>query len=703
MKKIVLVSILSLYFINSNAQSRPERPGDEKSKDTISQNKNLKKLETDSETAKYTDYKIISANNDTTVIDTTLTLKKDFKLNYLRKDNFELLPFHNQGQTFNKLGYSFENNSIFPTIGVNAKQFNYYKVEDIKYYYVPTATSELTYRNGLEQGQFLNSLFTFNTSKQLNFSIEYKGLRSLGKYLNALSSHGNFRSTFSYHSKNNRYFLKGHFSSYDLMNQENGGLTDTSVTNFESGNSNYIERARLDVNYTDAESMLEGKRYYINQAYTLYSKKTNIKIHNDSIAKLLKNYNGLLKKIDVLKRDTLSESNVKILDSLTLLAVSKKIDSSQFKSVDKSLLYDLSLGNTIMYETEHYRFTQTDASDAIGDAYESSIADHTSFQKFNTQVYAQLDASYLGSLKAKLNYFNYNYHYNSILFFDDSTIGSSLKGYAIAFGAEWSKKIDNVYFDADASTIIAGDITGTTLKASVAFKKANLFSFKGFAEFTSKTPNFNTLLYQSDYEDYNWQNDFSNEEIKNIGAEFTSEKWGTLNGSYNSVINYTYFDENSSPTQAGEVLNYFKLKASKDFSFGKFTLDNTLMLQKVVDGESYFKVPSVVTRNSFYYSDYVFQGKPLYLQTGITFKYFTKFNAGSFDPLINEFVLQNDTEIGNYPIFDFFVNAQIRRTRMFFKVENFTASLTGRNYFAAPNYPYRDLTVRFGLVWNFFN
>jgi hypothetical protein len=127
------------------------------------------------------------------------------------------------------------------------------------------------------------------------------------------------------------------------------------------------------------------------------------------------------------------------------------------------------------------------------------------------------------------------------------------------------------------------------------------------------------------------------------------------------------------------------------------------MLQKVVDGESYFKVPSLVTRNSFYYSDYVFKGKPLYLQTGITFKYFTKFNAGSFDPLINEFTLQNDTEIGNYPIFDFFVNAQIRRTRLFFKVENFTASFTGRNYFAAPNYPYRDLTIRFGLVWNFFN
>ncbi|HBK84363.1 MAG TPA: hypothetical protein DDZ41_12365, partial [Flavobacterium sp.] len=26
----------------------------------------------------------------------------------------------------------------------------------------------------------------------------------------------------------------------------------------------------------------------------------------------------------------------------------------------------------------------------------------------------------------------------------------------------------------------------------------------------------------------------------------------------------------------------------------------------------------------------------------------------------------------------------------------------GYNYYTAPNYPYRDFMVRFGLVWNFF-
>jgi len=172
--------------------------------------------------------------------------------------------------------------------------------------------------------------------------------------------------------------------------------------------------------------------------------------------------------------------------------------------------------------------------------------------------------------------------------------------------------------------------------------------------------------------------------------------------SYNSVNNYTYFDENSKPVQTSNTLNYFRAKAVKSFHFKKFTLTNTVLYQKAMDGSDFFRIPEVITRNTLYFSSYVFKGKPMYLQTGVTFKYFTSFKANAFNPLLNEFVLQNSSEIGNYPLLDFFMNAQIKRTRLFLKVENFSASFTGRNYYSAPNYPYRDLTVRFGLVWNFF-
>ena len=98
----------------------------------------------------------------------------------------------------------------------------------------------------------------------------------------------------------------------------------------------------------------------------------------------------------------------------------------------------------------------------------------------------------------------------------------------------------------------------------------------------------------------------------------------------------------------------------------------------------------------------MFKGKPLYLQTGVTFRYFSKYKMNAYNPLISEFTLQNTYEIGDFPLFDFFVNLQISRLRMFFKLENFSASFTGRNYYSAPTHPYRDLTFRLGVVWNFF-
>ena len=140
----------------------------------------------------------------------------------------------------------------------------------------------------------------------------------------------------------------------------------------------------------------------------------------------------------------------------------------------------------------------------------------------------------------------------------------------------------------------------------------------------------------------------------------------------------------------------------KAIKYKKITLDNTLLYQKVLSGNEVFHVPELVTENSLFFTDYVFKGDPLFLQTGFTFKYFTNYQANAFNPLLNEFVLQDTKEIGNYPMLDFFVNGQIRRTRLYFKAENITSLFLGHTYFSTPNQPYRDFKIRFGVVWNFF-
>ena len=93
----------------------------------------------------------------------------------------------------------------------------------------------------------------------------------------------------------------------------------------------------------------------------------------------------------------------------------------------------------------------------------------------------------------------------------------------------------------------------------------------------------------------------------------------------------------------------------------------------------------------------------MFLQTGVTLKYFTSYNMNAYNHLLGEFYILNREEFGGFPMLDFFINAKVRQTRIYLKAEHFNSSFSEPNFYAAPNYPYRDFVIRFGLVWNFFS
>lgn len=596
---------------------------------------------------KYTDYKIISIKNDTTIVDTTLTIKKEYKFNFRRKDNFELLEFHNQGQTFTTLAYDFSNTSLSPDIGYRAKQFLYMNIEDVKYYQVPTPTSEILYRTGIQQGQVLDAFFTLNFSKRLNASIAYKGLRSTGRYRQSLASSGNFRTTLSYSTPQDQYRLRMHITFQDAIHEESGGIID--VENFEGDDENFNDRGIIDTNLdgTDAETTLKGTRFYVDHNYKLFSSK----------------------------------------------------DSTNQKDFS-----NLKAGHIFSTERKIFNFEQSSAATTyFGEAFNTGRIDETSVNlTTNNQAYLEFNSKYiLGRFKAKANYTSLQHGYDSIYNPNIDLNKTKLTGNAVSVGAEWKGNIGNFQVDADATlTPGQGYLAGNHLKAQALYKQDSLFTLKGSLLINSKAPNFNFLIFRSTYDNYNWDNSFDNINTRDLGFKLNS-KWGNAAVNFTNIENYTYFDTNSQPQQYGGSLVYLKLKVEKEFKVGKFALNNTIMYQNVSSGNEVFRVPDFITRNTFYYSDHWFKGNPLQVQIGATLKYFSKYKANAYDPLLGEFNLQDDTEIG-YPTFDVFFNARVRRTRIFFKVDNVTSGFTAKNYYSAPNYPYRDFVIRFGLVWNWF-
>ena len=598
----------------------------------------------------YEDYKVIDFKLDTTYIDTTLNMGKYYAFNLERKDHFGLMPFHNVGQSYNTLAYSFSKEQLYPKIGARAKHFNFYEVEDIKYYSVPTPSTELMWTTVMEQGQVLDAMFTFNLSRQFNASVSFKGLRSLGKYRHSLSDHGAARITMSYHTKNKKYFVRAHLVAQDLENQENGGLTEESLGDFESGDPNFNDRARMETNFTDATSILRGNRYYFDHFYVLWNKSDTI----------------------------------------------------------KTIPSDLKLGHKFNFERKHYEFEQASSNSMFGPAFTSDIDDDAKLSKLYNEAFLSLNSPItLGEVRFKVNNYFYNYSYKSIVINDNGVIDSKLDGNSIAVGGEWHTQFKKFNLDVDASQIVSGDLKGHSYAAMASLKIDSLFTLSAKAFSNSRTPNFNFLLNQSDYKSYNWQNNFDNEQTNGFDFVFDSKKWIFASVHLANIDNYAYFDLDEAsgqakPVQATETVNYFKVMLSKEIRFGKFALDNQFIYQKVTSGEEVLRVPDFVTRNTFYYANYIFKGKPMYIETGITLNYFSKYLMNAYNPVISEFYLQNEEEFGGFPLLDFFVNFKVKTMRVYFKLEHFNSAFSQNNYYAAPTYPYRDFIVRFGLVWNFF-
>ncbi len=658
MKKLLLTVFLLAIVTSLQAQIKPVVKKDEKVKqktktidgvelgersDKSTSNKNIK-----NEDVKISDYKIISHENDTTYVDTTLTIQKEYKYNYLRKDYFELLPFNNTGQTFNTLSYNFENTRLMPHFGFSAKHFNYHEIEDVNYYYVPTPLTELMFKTVFEQGQLLDAFFTTNVSKQLNLSIAYKGLRTLGKYQHILTSSGNFRFTTNYKTKNNRYRARAHIYMQDILNEENGGITDEDIINFESGAEDFLDRKIFDPNFEDAQSDLRGKRFYLEHSYDLIKKKDSIS-HNT-----------------------------------------------------------LSIGNVISFEDKYYHFTQDNQSDLFGESFRNSnLSDRVTLEDFFVQASARYSNNAIGDISFNVDYNNYNYGYDAISILNGQTIANRLKGNVISVGGSYKKEFNKFKIDGKIGVNISGDFDGNFLLANAEYNLNEDISLKASLNSNSRSPNYNYLLYQSDYTNFNWQNNFDNIETQQLAFHITSDKWVNISFDYTTINNYTYFQQSASdkvvitPIQSDQIINYFRVKASKDVKYKKFTLNNTVMYQNVVDGEGVLNVPQLITRNTLYYSDHFFK-KALYLQTGIIFQYFSEYNMNAYNSLIGEFQVQNQVELGGFPRLDFFVNAKVQQTRIFLKAEHFNSAFTGYDFYSAPNYPYRDFVIRFGLVWNFF-
>ena len=311
------------------------------------------------------DYKLLFLDGSEKTVDTSLSLEREYSFNFLRKDYFEFLTFPNMGEAFNKLGYNFHDQALTPKMGARVKHFSYFEKEDIPYYEVPSAYTELFFKSTFQQGQFLDTSLAINTSPKFNIAVSFRGFRSLGKYLASLGRSRQFRISSQYQTYNQRYRLRLHQTTQSLENQVNGGLNRDSVYFFENapnyvladengqaildenGNQQivfydgFLDRNRLDTQIK-ADNLLEGKRYFMEHKYQM------IPVSKDSAA------------------------------------------------------YKMSIGYSLSYEKKKYKYEHSFANLYFYGKYDNNISDSTSFDNIENKLFLQINNKSLGELDLNL-------------------------------------------------------------------------------------------------------------------------------------------------------------------------------------------------------------------------------------------------------------------------------------------------------------
>ena len=640
------------------------------------------------------DYKIMYLDGTEESVDTSLSLEREYSFNFLRKDYFELLVFPNMGEAFNKLGYDFHDQFFTPQMGARVKHFSYFEKGDVPYYEVPSAYTELFFKSTFEQGQFLDSSLAINTSPNFNIAVSFRGFRSLGNYSSSLGRSRQFRISSQYRSNNDRYRMRLHQATQSLENQVNGGLTNDSVYFFENapnyveadetgqpildenGNENivfydgFLDRNRLPTQIK-ADNILQGKRYFMEHNY----------------------------KIIPFSKDTLA--------------------------------YKASIGYSSSLENKTYNFIQNRPNIYFFEKYDTpNVNDSTTLKSLENKLFLHINDSSIGNIKFDLYHHNWQYDNGYNEYTKDTILSNSLNINRIASKVTWDKQLFGLSTKLMAYKSLNKDFSTDAFTVNLSRKIFEDFKLEASYKYRSQPLDFNFYLLESDFKEYNWENNnLLNQNFKTRSVAIFHNKWGSLKSEWTLINNYTFFYNNTSLSnfnerfktvvfQTDEIIDYMKIRFDQKFDFGNFTWANNIQYQKVNQQKDLneilgdplaLNVPEWLIRSTLMLTSSLFNNS-LFFQTGATFFYFTEFYADQFNPLLSEFVTQNNTKIGNYPRVDVFFNAKIQSSRIFLKLENVSAPIkhlinidAPYNYYSGPFVPYRDFSVRFGLIWNFFD
>ncbi|MEO9803914.1 MAG: putative porin [Reichenbachiella sp.] len=221
---------------------------------------------------------------------------------------------------------------------------------------------------------------------------------------------------------------------------------------------------------------------------------------------------------------------------------------------------------------------------------------------------------------------------------------------------------------------------------------------------TKYLPSFMSERYFGNH--YEWTNSFSDVVSNTIsGSVFYAFPFVRLEPKVeiSSVDNYVYFGTDKLPAQNSAValVNNYSLQA--DFNVKKhFKFENKIIFNNVSgDGADAIRSPDWHFFGKWYYHNIVFNNY-MEMQLGLNVRWQSAYFANGYDPITQQFYIQNDFEIPSFMTSDLFFVMKAKKLSLWIKLK-YLNQKKEQGYFDTPLYPATRRMIDVGLRWHFYD
>lgn len=258
----------------------------------------------------------------------------------------------------------------------------------------------------------------------------------------------------------------------------------------------------------------------------------------------------------------------------------------------------------------------------------------------------------------------------------------------------WVEVMDNGNFR------IEGELQSRWLEASI---KQNQYE-----------PGFMQQAYRGSHNV--WNNSFSPVNVTQLnGYLHYRSPWLHISPgvTFTRMNNYVFYNQDTSRVQhvmpvqsdGSHVILSPELRLSLKLIKHVSLRTRTIYTSLLENSDGAMKVPELFVNAQLSYENIHFGGN-LELHTGVEVHWQSAYDALGYAPAIQQFYVQDPRiafRSNAFPLVDVFLNAKIKRGRIFVKYHNLVQAVTGEGYFPTPYYPGQGNVIDFGFDWSFYD